>query len=120
MKFRSKFEKKVYEKAKEQGYVITYEPKDSRLSYTRIATYLPDFRLPNGVLVETKGRFTASDRTKMLRVRKENPGADIRIVFQRGNNRLTKSPNSITYGEWCDKHGFPWAVTFIPEEWFNE
>lgn len=117
-KFRSGFEKKVYENALEQGHELDFERKDTSLSYNRPAKYLPDFSLPNGVLVETKGRFTSSDRTKMLRVRSQNPGVDIRLVFQRASNKLTKSPNSITYGEWADKHGFQWAQGTIPEEWW--
>ena len=119
-KFRSGFEKKIYEKAVECGRELDFERKDSTLRYTRIATYLPDFTLRNGILIETKGRFTAADRTKMLNVRKQNPEIDIRFVFQRAFNRLTKSPNSKTYVDWCEQHGFKWAQGEIPEEWFYE
>ena len=120
MKFRSGFERKLYEKAISDGQQLDFERKDTTLRYNKPATYLPDFVLPNGVLVESKGRFTSFDRTKMLRVREQNPEVDIRFVFQRAGNKLTKSPNSLTYGEWCDKHGFLWAETNIPLEWWNE
>ena len=119
-KFRSGFEKKIYDSATDAGFKLDFERKDSTLRYTRIATYLPDFTLGNGILVETKGRFTAADRAKMLNVRKQNPGVDIRFVFQRSNNRLTRSPNSKTYIDWCEQHGFQWAQGEIPEEWFHE
>lgn len=119
-KFRSGFEKKVYDEAIGRGQKLDFESKVSTLNYTRLSTYLPDFTLSNGVLVECKGRFTAADRSKMLNVRKQNPGVDIRFVFQRANNRLTKSANSKTYIEWCEQHGFKWAQGTIPEEWWND
>jgi Phage endonuclease I len=106
LKFRSKFEKAVYEHAREHQRCLEYEPANPSVYYTTTARYIPDFRLPNGVLVESKGYFSARDRRKMLQVVRDNPELDIRLVFQRANNRLTKSPNSMTYGQWCDKHGF--------------
>lgn len=120
MKFRSGYEKKIYENAIRDGRSLAFEPKDATLHYTRVSSYLPDFRLsPSGVLVESKGRFTSADRTKMLRVRRENPFVDIRILLQRPNNRLTKSPNSKTYSEWCDANNFIWSSgETIPEGWY--
>lgn len=117
MKFRSKFEKNVFNECKGK---IEYEPKDARLNYNRPSKYLPDFRLPNGILIETKGRFTSTDRSKMLRVKEQNPHVDIRFVFQRANNRLTKAKNSKTYWQWCEQHGFQWSQTSIPESWWKE
>ena len=115
-KFRSGFEKKVYEEAHGK---LDFEPEDAHLHYVKPSYYIPDFRLPNGVLVECKGRFTSADRTKMLRVRDQNPDRDIRLLFQRANNRLTKSKNSITYWQWADRHGFPWSEGTIPEDWWK-
>ena len=51
------------------------------LGYIRPATqhrYTPDFRLPNRVLVETKGRFSAEDRLKHLLLRVQHPGMAFR------------------------------------------
>lgn len=120
MRFRSGYEKRIYDKATAAGQRLEFEPKDSVLHYTKVASYLPDFRLyPSGVLVESKGRFTSADRTKMLRVRRENPLVDIRILLQEPNKRLTKSPNSRTYWQWCEQHGFEWAAgEIIPEGWY--
>lgn len=121
MKFRSKYEKKVWENvSKKLKRRVDYEPQSPYISYTTVARYIPDFRLPSGVLVECKGYFDAKARGKMLRVKKQNPKLDIRFLFQRANNRLTKSPNSIMYWQWAEKHGFPWAEgETIPEEWFD-
>lgn len=120
-KFRSGFEKKIWENAKKARKKLTYESQESHLHYTLPRKYIPDFTLSNGVVVEAKGRFTSTDRTKMLRVKLENPNVDIRLLFQRANNRLTKSPNSLTYWQWAEKHGFPWAEgERIPLDWFKE
>lgn len=81
-------------------------------------TYTPDFRLGNGVIVETKGRFTASDRAKHLLVKAQHPELDIRFVFSNANARLSKRSKS-TYAQWCEKHGFQYAEGLIPEEWWT-
>lgn len=121
MKFRSKYEKRVWQAIPTRLKKRTeYEPDDPSVSYTLPKRYIPDFKLPNGVLIECKGYFKSGDRTKMLRVAKENPHLDIRFLFQRANNRLTKSPNSMMYWQWAEKHGFPWAEgDVIPQKWFK-
>lgn len=120
LKFRSKFEKGLYAEGTKCRRELEYEPSDSHLSYNRPSKYLPDFRLPNGVLIEAKGYFKSSDRTKMLRVREQNPSYDIRFVFQRANNTLTKAKNSKTYWQWAEQHGFQWAEGKIPTKWWEK
>jgi len=119
-KFRSKFEKAVYEHAKKHKRKVEYEPSCPSIYYTTTARYIPDFALPNGVLIESKGYFSSRDRRKMLQVARDNPELDIRFVFQRANNRLTKSPNSMTYAQWAERHGFKWSEHSIPEDWYDE
>jgi len=113
-KYRSGFEGKVASFLKDIG--ATFEYETLRLKYIRECSYTPDFILPNGVIVEVKGYFAPSDRTKHLRVRESNPEADIRFCFQNANNRLNKR-SSTTYAGWCDKNGFLWCHKEIPEEW---
>lgn len=120
MKFRSKFEKAVYDHCEKHKRTVEYEPACPVVRYTTTATYLPDFKLPNGILIECKGYFSPRDRRKMLQVKRDNPALDIRFVFQRANNRLTKSPNSMMYWQWAEKHGFMWTEDYIPEEWYDE
>lgn len=120
LNFRSSFERMIWENAVAQGWSMEYEPSDGILYYNQPRQYLPDFVLPNGIRVEAKGYFRPADRTKLLRVRADNPGVDIRLVFQRPYNKLTRSPNSMTYAQWCDRHGFEWAEGTIPEDWFRE
>jgi len=119
MKFRSKFEKNVYEHAQRHKRKLEYEPSSPVVRYITPSVYVPDFRLPNGVLVECKGYLSPRDRRKMLQVKRDNKDLDIRFVFQRANNRLTKSPNSMMYWQWAEKHGFMYSEESIPEEWYN-
>jgi hypothetical protein len=75
--------------------------------------------LPNGIIIETKGMFTAADRRKHLAIKRQHPNLDIRFVFENGRRKLRKGAKS-TYGEWCDKHGFMCYTRIIPEEWLKE
>ena len=77
--------------------------------------YTPDFVLPNGVIVECKGRLTVHDRTKHLMIKAQHPELDIRFVFQY-NNPITKGSKT-RYTDWAEKHGFLWAMKYIPKEW---
>ena len=119
-KFRSGLEKKVYEAAQQQGLPLVYEPPDIRIPYTISHNYIPDFVLPNGILIEVKGWLRPSDRTKMRKIKEQNPSLDIRFVFQNPKGKLTKSKNSETYGDWAERLGFQWAQTQIPQKWWEE
>ena len=81
--------------------------------------YTPDFTLPNGIIVETKGRFTTYDRKKHLLIQKQHPDLDIRFVFSNPNSKLYKGSKS-TYASWCEKNNFIYAKKLIPKEWISE
>jgi hypothetical protein len=81
-------------------------------------TYTPDFRLPNGIFVETKGRFVVEDRKKHVLIKKQHPELDIRFVFQNSKNKIRKG-SPTTYADWCNKHGFLYADKTIPQEWLD-
>lgn len=93
-----------------EPFNIAYEVKPKR--------YTPDFVLPNGVIIEAKGRFTGADRVKHLTLKKQKPDLDIRFVFQY-DNKLSKN-SKIRYSTWCEKNGFLYAIREVPEEWVNE
>ncbi len=117
---RSGLEDKVSDELKSKGIDGEYEKH--QIQYTKPATnhtYKPDFRLPNGIFVETKGRFTLEDRKKHLLIKQQKPDLDIRFVFQNPNAKLTKKSKT-TYGMWADKNGFKWSNKDIPQEWINE
>lgn len=81
-------------------------------------TYVTDFELPNGIIVEAKGYFPTEDRTKMRRVKESHPHLDIRIVLARPHNRIAKKSKT-TYAMWCERHGFPWAEGSVPANWLK-
>ena len=119
--YRSKFEEDLANGLKARGVEVRYEP--FKLSYKKPVkkdpTYTPDFVLPNGIIVEAKGYFESSDRTKHLLVKAQHPELDIRFVFQNSRNKISK--NSLTsYADWCIKNGFEYADMNIPKEWINE
>jgi len=117
--YRSGFELKVSEQLNEAKVPFGYE--DTVIPYTKPATnhkYTIDFRLPNGVLIEAKGRWTLEDRKKHLLVREQNPELDIRIIFQSPNNKIRKGSKT-TYADFCDKHGIQWAAKEVPESWYK-
>ena len=94
VQFRSKFEKNTALSLKREGVEFEYETL--KISYPKLATYTPDFIFPNGVIIEAKGFFKPSDRTKHLLIQaqdKENK-YDIRFLFQNAYNRLTKNSNT--------------------------
>ena len=98
----------------------TYEYEKFKVKFTaKPKTYTPDFKLSNGIIVETKGRFISSDRAKHLLVKEQHPELDIRFVFSNSNQRLSKA-SSTTYGGWCERHGFLYADGLVPIEWMKE
>ena len=118
--FKSGLEETISQQIESQGIKVEYETE--KVSYIIPAsthTYSPDFKLPNGIRVETKGRFVAADRKKHLLVKEQNPNMDIRFVFSNSKNKITKKSKT-TYGDWCEKNGYKYADKIIPNEWFLE
>jgi hypothetical protein len=117
--YRSGFELLISEQL--TGSSITFGYEDTVIEYTvpeRHSKYTADFTLPNGIIIEAKGRWTAEDRKKHLLVKKQHPGLDIRIVFQSARTKISKGSKT-TYGDYCDKHGIQWAEKKIPESWLK-
>jgi len=114
--YRSGLEERVSKELSEAGVKYEYETQKIKYRVEEDRTYTPDFILPNGIIVETKGRFTVADRKKHLLIQKQRPELDIRFVFQTSRAKLYKGSKS-TYAQWCEKHGFLYADKSIPEEW---
>ena len=118
--FKSGLEETISQQIESQGIKVEYETE--KVPYIIPAsnhTYSPDFKLPNGIRVETKGRFVAADRKKHLLVKEQNPNIDIRFVFSNSKNKITKKSKT-TYGDWCEKNGYKYSDKIIPNEWFLE
>jgi hypothetical protein len=117
--FRSGLEETLAAQLKAAGVDGKYEERVIEYIDPRTHKYTADFELPNGVIVESKGRFLGSDRSKHLLIKKQHPKLDIRFVFNNPNARLNKASQT-TYAEWCAKHGFKYAAKRIPPEWIQE
>jgi hypothetical protein len=116
-RFRSKFEAAVAASLSKRGLAFNYEGQ--ALPYTIKAIYTPDFILPNGVIVETKGHFPPEDRRKMLAVRDAHPHLDIRLCFMNADARLSRATKSLALWQWAERHGFLWCEGHIPTTWFD-
>jgi hypothetical protein len=123
--YKSGLELTVSEQIKSTEYDLKYETEI--LNYIvpeRKAKYTPDFVFvkKNGefMFIETKGRWTTADRTKMKHVLASNPGIDIRMVFQNPNQKLAKT-SPTTYEAFAKKLGIQHvAKKDIPAEWLEE
>ena len=131
--FRSKFEHRLALSLEERGIKYGYEEEEWEY-FTKVQGgicddcngthilkrrwYTPDFFLPNGIIIEAKGQFTASNRVTLKAVREANPSFDLRLVFM-ANNRISKN-STTTYSLWCDQFKFKWALGRIPDEWLLE
>lgn len=119
--YRSGLEVKNAAHFEAHGFPVHYEA--ARVKYTvpaRIASYSPDFPMTwNGIVIETKGVFSTSDRQKHILLKNEHPDLEIRFVFSNPNSRISKQ-SSTTYSAWCDKHGFQYAKSLVPVAWMKE
>jgi len=119
--YRSGLEEKVAEELKGKGVGFKFE--SFKVPFEKPATicrYTPDFLLlSNGIIIETKGRFTTADRKKHLLIQEQHPELDIRFVFSSSKGRISKKSQT-TYAMWCEKNGFLYADRSIPDEWLTE
>ena len=126
---RSKLEEKVAKQLPEYEYEREcYEWHDKHIRarckacgskevYQR-RTYTPDFFLPNGIIIEVKGRLTTHDRKVLLGTRDNNPELDLRIIFDK-NNRLYKGAKT-RYADWAGRKGFKYSLKGeVPKEWIK-
>jgi len=117
--YRSGLEMDINEALEEKGiegeyekHVIKYTIPESNHKYT------PDFKLPNGIFIESKGRFMLDDQKKHILIRAQHPDLDIRFVFQNSKAKIRKGSKT-TYADWCAKHGFMFADKVIPDAWLK-
>lgn len=101
---------------------VRFRYEEVKLGYTKPASshkYTPDFILPNGIIVETKGLFDSDDRKKHELIRKQHPLLDIRFVFSRSASPIRKGSKT-SYATWCAKQGIPFADKAVPQAWIDE
>lgn len=98
---------------KYEQFYLEYVVPESKHKYT------PDFILPNGIIIETKGIWDAEDRKKHLLIKQQHPELDIRFVFSRSKTRIYKGSKT-TYASFCEANGYLYADKMIPEDWLKE
>jgi len=117
---RSKLEEKVQEKL---DRITKAEYEVDKLPFVQPEKqryYLPDFKLPNGVYIEVKGRLTVEDRQKMIWVKEQHPTLRFCFIFGSGSNKLSKRSKT-TYLDWARENGFE-AIDVsqpIPKGWLK-
>ncbi len=120
--------KNGYKGSLEYGIAIKLETIKAKFEYESIKiewedlcyrTYTPDFILDNGIIIESKGRFLASERRKHLAIKKQHPKLDIRFVFSNSRSKIYKGSKT-TCAKWCIKNGFRYYDRIIPEDWLKE
>jgi hypothetical protein len=131
---RSKFEARIAKELDDAGIKYQYEtysyeyeePLRKNLARCgdcdgtnlfRTGWYTPDFFLENGVIIETKGRFTAADRRKMLAVKADHPELQLVICFMRDNKIHKRSETK--YSDWCEQHGYDYSIGELKKEWLR-
>lgn len=117
--YRSGLEEKVADELTQLGIEFYYEPPGWVQYRKPPSKYKPDFVLPNGIIVETKGQFLSSDRSKHKLIKEQNPHLDIRFVFSNSRTKIG-SKSKTTYAMWCERFGFEYADKSIPTSWLHE
>ena len=99
----------------------SYEPYSIPYEWKEDKKYIPDFVLPNGIILEVKGRFMLEDRKKHLFLRSQHPDVDIRFIFDNPYRKMYKG-GKMTYADWCVKHKFKFCKLNegIPEDWLHD
>lgn len=131
-RFRSGWEETVARQLKELGVKFQYEQYSYQYeeplrknkakcgdcgstNLTRLGWYTPDFFLPNGTIIEAKGKFSAADRRKMLAVIAQHPKERFVMCFMRDNKIDRRS--STKYSDWCQANGIDYSVGAIKGDW---
>ena len=117
--FRSGLEEELQSQIASAGVPVVYEKLVIPWTLLKKCTYRPDFVLPNGIIVEGKGRFVTSDRQKHLYIKAQEPDLDIRFVFSRSKTPISKTSRT-TYAHWCETKGFRYADKQVDPRWFRE
>jgi len=119
--FKSEFEAKLGSSLEARG--VAYQYESMRIKYKVDRQYIPDFILPNGIIIEVKGWLSQEDQRKMKLIKAQHPDLDIRFVFMKANGRVhtrKTAKEKLTNAQWAEKHRFPYAEGDIPAKWLKE
>ena len=117
--FRSGLEEKVAKQIRKANHKLRYETVKIKWIDFAIRSYTPDFVLDNGIIIEVKGFWSVADRKKHAQVKEQHPSLDIRLVFENSKRKIRKGSNT-TYGMWCAKNDILFYDRIIPLVWMKE
>lgn len=118
--YRSGLEKVVGGQLSTLKYAFEYESLRIPFVVYETKHYTPDFLLlPNGIVIEAKGRWETHDRKKHRLIKEQYPDLDIRFVFSRSKDRISKQSRT-TYARFCEMQGWKYADVTIPVSWLRE
>ena len=129
IRFRSRLEEQIADQLIELDQAWAYEGETFPYIIPKsLHTYCPDFVIDTSkgnLYIECKGKhrwggLDKKTRDKMIYVRDQNEGLDIRFIFDKKNNRIGKSGRSKTWEKWCEENNFLYAINHIPREWLDE
>lgn len=131
---RSKFESRVAKLLTKEGVKFEYEP--FQIEYhskvrggfcgdceskgvLKSQWYTPDFWIPgHDAIIETKGRFTSKDRTKMIDLVEAWPNYKFYMWFMTDNKIHKKSKTR--YSDWCEANGISYHIGEEVPEWLDK
>lgn len=121
-KLRSTLEDKVNkELEKFLGTDLSKYYEAETLTYSvpeKIKRYTPDFKLADGVFIETKGIWDKEDRDKICLLKKQRPDIKILMLFWNASYKIYPGAKT-TYADFCDAQGIDWADARmgVPSAW---
>lgn len=105
MGYRSIFEVRFKALCNFNNLKLDYEVKTVPYHYKE-QHYTADFSKKR-IHLECKGVLDQATRKKLVAIKRCNPTMDLRLVFERPNNKLN-SKAKWRYWEWAEKRGFKW------------
>jgi len=117
--YKGSLEKSVAQNLTEQKIKFKYETVKIEWEECKYHTYTPDFILPNGIIIETKGWLRIGERQKHICIKEQHPELDIRFVFTNSKTKIYTGAKS-SYGDWCTKKGFMYSDEIVPTDWLKE
>lgn len=117
--YRSGLEEENAAYLRHLGVRFEYETLTLEYLIEETRRYTPDILLYNGIIIELKGRWLTADRKKHKLIHAQYPDLDIRLVFSRPQDRISKQSQT-TYARYCETQGWKYAARLIPVEWLRE
>lgn len=116
--FKSRLEANFAASMFQRGLKAEYE--SNVFPYVRKSHYTPDWKISEGLFIETKGYLSPSNRSNLLSFKEQHPDIEIRLAFANAGNRLNSRSNT-TYASWAEKNGFKWCDLSkrFPSEWWD-